>query len=1829
MVKNNVYYEFFASITVPNPEQVGYWIDLGANSKGKIIKVYDPNIKQWTKITDATSEDAVSPFIGSNGNWWVDNRDTGIPAAGKNPYIGDNNNWFVYDPLKKKYIDTGIQARGKTAYDYAVEHGFKGTEEEFSKQLIDAVNAVDNANAALENATALIENPPKIVNGTWHFYDYTTEEYKDTGINAVGDAFTIVKTYASVQAMQDDYNNPEVEIGQFVMIDTGDVNNEEDSQLYLKGDAEWKFISDLSGAQGIQGLSAYQIAVQNGFDGTEEEWLASLKGEKGDTGDKGDKGDDGKNFIIKGHYDSLEALKEAIQSPEAGDAYSIGTEIPYDIYVFDGVSNDWINFGGIKGEKGEKGDPGPQGEQGETGPQGEVGPEGPSGPKGDPGEAATITVGNVTTLDPDAQVTVTNSGTENAAILNFGIPKGIKGDKGDTGEKGDTGAGLNIKGELDSESELPQEGISGDAYLISGNLYVYVGENGNVEANPKWSNVGNIQGPKGDVGPEGPKGEKGDPGDDATVTKESVEAVLTGDITSHNHDSRYLAKDNAVEYIPTTDYNPATKKYVDDKAVSNAVIDLDALLSVDSGGTISDELYNSIKTAYESKSTVVQYKELYLTTMITESDGIYTIQTPIYTIIGNFENISIDLIVVAVNPEKTIIRDGLKFVIKKNGEGKKFLSDTGEYLEIESGSSNNYLDLSEIFPANSEDKPETISDELYQNIVKAYESKTTSFIAGNLGGFPGYIMGASGDFVIFLFIIQGVSILNYTIEIGSNKAYVINNYTLSLKIDGNGTKFLSDDGTYKQLTTPDLSNYLAKDNTTEFTPSTDYNPATKKYVDDTVASVDVSDQIAGKADITYVDNKLGTKVDKVEGKGLSTNDYTTEEKTKLEGIAAGAEVNVNADWNAVEGDAMILNKPTIITSEEVDQKINTALGSVYKVKGSVANYESLPTENVAIGDVYNIEDTGANYVATAASPSPTWDKLSETVDLSGYLTKTDATATYQPKGDYVTNTELEGKGYATTTQVTEAVSSKLDSSAYTAADVLSKLTTVDGENSGLDADLLDGKQGSDYALKTDIPEAITIDAELSDTSENPVQNKVIASKFSAIDNKLEELVETLQINLPNEDSGTLSSGSYLSIRDGIEGTKAIVANVNNQMLTVIKGVIGVNEVDIDLVAEVNNSSITLYSYKVKDDETYTRTVKKLDTGFIYEIDYVKVKDGDGFTGEEFNALKNAIESDKIIALTNDALPGNYVICNSSVNFAGHLMIGYVGGNESTTATLVPPEEGNTSAFTLTTVYLEEIYIGGNSSEADSSNCKVWIDTSDDSFDEMIVPEAPIDDKAYARKNGSWVEVSSAPPAPSTEEITITVTSNLQQPDADLNGAVINIKVGEVNTQLTYQGAQLTTNVEIGKDYQVIAGEVEGYITPEAQSYTANSSTRAITVQYEYITEETHAMWVRFGNSTGTMLDRGGNLQVIANITNKFKRCLALPQSDGSAIISYLNDNDSYKWPDDTDVQESTTGKEYHTKWYMVHFPKYYYKSTKVNVGGVDIPTVYFSEYKINDDYKEERECLIGVFKAYSSGGSRLGMYSTYIGTNGITRNQTITGFFNSAQTVGRNWGLIDYRAHKTIALMFCAKYGNTNISTKNSSIPCSGGAWDNYYNGYTLALGNNDGLDAIPPGSEVSNKSSNFLGLENCYGVAYEFVQGINISAKQWIAYDGGLKVGANSSELISGGYTNVRIIGTCTTEGWISAINLGEYADIMPTAANGSSTTFYSDRVWVSTGNQKVFARSAYHGDGDAAGVFYCHNNLETNYSNDAFGTRLGFYGKIKVVDKDTFLASNAAMDH
>lgn len=75
--------------------------------------------------------------------------------------------------------------------------------------------------------------------------------------------FTIAKTYASVAALEADISPTGITSGQFAIIDTGNVENPENSRIYLWNGSIYIYQMDLSGAYGISGISGY-----SGFSGT-------------------------------------------------------------------------------------------------------------------------------------------------------------------------------------------------------------------------------------------------------------------------------------------------------------------------------------------------------------------------------------------------------------------------------------------------------------------------------------------------------------------------------------------------------------------------------------------------------------------------------------------------------------------------------------------------------------------------------------------------------------------------------------------------------------------------------------------------------------------------------------------------------------------------------------------------------------------------------------------------------------------------------------------------------------------------------------------------------------------------------------------------------------------------------------------------------------------------------------------------------------------------------------------------------------------------------------------------------------------------------------------------------------------------------------------------------------------------------------------------------------------------------------------------------------------------------------------------------------------------
>lgn len=627
MVKNNVYYEWFASITVPNPDQVGYWVDLGADSKGRVIKVYNRDIEKWVVLFDVSKDDYVPPFIGSNGNWWVDNRDTGVKATAETPYIGENDHWFTYDPINKVYVDTGIEARGLSAYDIAVKLGFKGSEQDWIDSLsaasetaavaaLDAANkaneAADKANQAVEEIEGIVDdaiaatdkaeeiasNPPRIVDNDWWIYDYDTKQYVNTGIAAIGDAFTYKKEYPSVEAMEADWGTADVKLGEYVLINTNNVEDPDDAKVYLKTQEGWKFIVDLSGMQGIQGWSAYEVAVKHGFVGTEEEWVQSLKQPALDaaaealdakarveateqavkeaealrvTAEQGRVANERTRTIDENTRRANESARQTweTQRREAEDT-RIAAETARDTAEQERIANEATRQANEAIRETQEA-------------------------AREKNTADAITA--VNEAKTAAQQATTNATTAaNNANTQAARAKEYADNPPKVGEDGywylwdevndayvNTGwpsSGILLKGSLNSPEDLndivdPQ---LSDSYIVGTDLYFWNGT--------EWVNMGRFQGPQGE------------PGKDAELSKAAIEAVLVGEVTTHTHDTRYYTKDQTDANIKVVADDLANNYYnksqVDSKFTSVYIFkgSVDSVEDLPTEGNVIGDVWN-------------------------------------------------------------------------------------------------------------------------------------------------------------------------------------------------------------------------------------------------------------------------------------------------------------------------------------------------------------------------------------------------------------------------------------------------------------------------------------------------------------------------------------------------------------------------------------------------------------------------------------------------------------------------------------------------------------------------------------------------------------------------------------------------------------------------------------------------------------------------------------------------------------------------------------------------------------------------------------------------------------------------------------------------------------------------------------------------------------------------------------------------------------------------------------------------------------------------------------------------------------------------------------
>lgn len=1637
MVKNNVYYEWFASITVPNPDQVGYWVDLGADSKGRIIKVYNRDIEKWIVLFDVSKGDYVPPFIGSNGNWWVDNRDTGVKATAETPYIGENDHWFTYDPINKVYVDTGIEARGLSAYDIAVKLGFKGSEQDWIDSLskasedaavaaLEAANKaneaadkanqavtdiegiVDDAVAATDKAEEIASNPPKIVDGDWWIYDYDTKQYVNTGIAAIGDAFTYKKEYPSVEAMEADWGTADVKLGEYVLINTNDVEDPDDAKVYLKTQEGWKFIVDLSGMQGIQGWSAYEVAVQHGFVGTEEEWVQSLK------------------------QPALDAAAEALEAKAQVEATEQAVKEAEALRV--------------------------------TAEQGRVNAEN------------------------------TRVSNENTRISNEDSRKAEES-KRVTAENERIAAENSRKSEEDIRKTNEANRISAESARASAETL-----RASAEAERNTNEQKRIEEETKRISSE-----------EGRVAAET-ERVDNEDARIAAETARDTAEQERIANEATRQANEAIRETQEAAREKNTA---DAITAVNEAKTAAQQATTNATTAANNANTQANRAKEY-----------------------------------ADNPPKV------------GDDGYWYLWDEVNDVYVNTG-----WPSSGILLKGSLNSPEDLNDIVDPQLSDSYIVGTDLYFWNgtewvNMGRFQGPQGEPGKDAELSKAAIEAVLVGEVTTHTHDTRYYTKDQTDANIKV-------VADDL---------ANNYYNKSQVDSKFTSVYIFKGSVDSVEDLPTEGNVIGDVwnVRKNDTNYAWTSEGWDAlgGTAELASLTSNGLMSKEDfAKLQGIEAGAQVNkIETITKRVE--LNVVNK-------------NVTIPEDIKISDTEPTEEEImwldPSENYDFTfDGYSQAQADARFVQKEEGKG---------------LSTNDYTNADKTKVTNLTNYVTGGTGAVTDANAATITLSKknpVNGSASTDTVVINKATTTTaGVMSAADKTKLDAAltASDNIATATKLATARTIWGQAFDGSAN------ISGNMTNVDHIYMNNSHTIYVkdtNGNNLDAFGLSNTNNLHIGYGLtaKGYNTYInsneiyfrtsANNVERMRITSDGKVGIGTTapDANLHVSGNKYNIKLNSTTGSTEDsafiwgsssnknTAWRIVDNPTSGLWLQYG-VSNADTHNMTISGMNATNlNALEVKAKNLTVNGSKVWHAGNDGSGSGLDADLLDGYHAGYKNGDLALYINLPKITDLISQGLLRSDYETVGYPTEDFLIALCKWAINNYTDETSRVLLQG----------------------------EITPAVSG----------WCVLNLYANDGKDNATGLPKYCSGQVNLINKSSILFGSYNGTWYYKTLVDTSNL-------------EDTLAYWYENNeNASSTTCSTGGNRNVIESLRSKFKRCIAKPYGDDAALISYLNETDSNKWPDGTGATYETVRKES----LMVHFPKYYHKTIERSPG---IWRTYISEQQIDNDYIEEPELLLGTFEGIISDENGGALTST--GSSISTASKTIAQFVAAAKVNGSMYGIGDYRSHATIARMFCAYYKTTNISTSNSAIPCSGGTkrYNYGWTGGTKALGNRDGKAAV--NNDAGYYSTNFLGLEDCYYSKWEFVQGINLLKGKYVVYDGGSFPDKDVAELEAAGATNIRVVGyepdpaaTAAYNGWIKAVAQGKYGDVVPTAHGGSETTYYSDYSWFNPTGNRIFLRSGASADGSRCGVFLAHAVDVSSISWAYFGARLAFYGKIVVVDSDTF---------
>lgn len=184
----------------------------------------------------------------------------------------------------------------------------------------------------------------------------------------------------------------------------------------------------------------------------------------------------------------------------------------------------------------------------------------------------------------------------------------------------------------------------------------------------------------------------------------------------------------------------------------------------------------------------------------------------------------------------------------------------------------------------------------------------------------------------------------------------------------------------------------------------------------------------GSADLLYILNKIKAVLEagyvKIEdGKSLSTNDFTTILKNKLDNIAEGAEVNVQADWNETDtsSDAYIKNKPTIPDTVILDDTLSDSSTNAVQNKAIKSYIDAAVSAitSVQFKKVTVLPPQGANGIIYLVPKNETTSKVGNIYEE--YIWITDDT-----KFEKIGETDIDLSGYIKTADLVEITTTDID-----------------------------------------------------------------------------------------------------------------------------------------------------------------------------------------------------------------------------------------------------------------------------------------------------------------------------------------------------------------------------------------------------------------------------------------------------------------------------------------------------------------------------------------------------------------------------------------------------------------------------------------------------------------------------------------------------------------------------------------------------------------------------------------------------------------------------------